>query len=58
MFNVGVEAGQLLFIAAVLVAISVWKFFIRFELTWLPSVTVYAIGSVASFWVIERVTGF
>jgi hypothetical protein len=58
MFNVGVEAGQLLFIAAVLVAISVWKFFIRFELTWLPRVIVYAIGSMASYWIFTRIAAF
>ena len=58
MFNVGVEAGQLLFIAAVIMAIQLWKAFIRLELAWLPQATVYAIGGLASFWVIERVSAF
>jgi len=58
MFNVGVESGQLLFIAIVL---SLMALLSRLPLTapkgaWrmLP----YAIGSVAAFWTIERVSTF
>jgi hydrogenase/urease accessory protein HupE len=58
MFNVGVETGQLLFIAVVLSLIAMLK---RLPLTapqgaWrlLP----YSIGSVAAFWTIERVVSF
>jgi len=58
MFNVGVETGQLLFIAVVLGLIALLK---RLPLTapqgaWrlLP----YGIGSVAAFWTIERVMSF
>ena len=58
MFNVGVELGQLLFIAAVLLTILLWRRLIKMELRWLPKVAVYSIGSVASFWVIERVMSF
>ena len=58
MFNVGVEAGQLLFIAGVIIIIHAWKYMTRLELTWLPKATVYAIGSTASFWVIERTMSF
>jgi hydrogenase/urease accessory protein HupE len=58
MFNVGVEAGQLLFIAGVIITIHAWKYMTRLELTWLPKATVYAIGSTASFWVIERTMSF
>ena len=58
MFNVGVEAGQLIFIAAVIMIIEAWKRTIRLELAWLPKATVYAIGSTASFWVIERTMSF
>jgi hydrogenase/urease accessory protein HupE len=58
MFNVGVEAGQLIFIAAVIMIIEAWKRTTRLELAWLPKVTVYAIGSIASFWVIERTMSF
>jgi hydrogenase/urease accessory protein HupE len=58
MFNVGVEAGQLLFITAVIIVIQFWKHATQLELTWLPKATVYAIGGIASFWVIERISIF
>ena len=58
MFNVGVEAGQLLFIATILMVIQLWKRTSSLELAWLPRITVYAIGSTASFWVIERTMSF
>ncbi|GMQ87750.1 MAG: HupE/UreJ family protein [Gammaproteobacteria bacterium] len=58
MFNVGVETGQLLFIAVALSLIALLK---RLPITapqgaWrlLP----YSIGSVAAFWTIERVVSF
>ena len=58
MFNVGVETGQLIFIAVVLSLVAVLK---KLPLTapegaWrlLP----YSIGSVAAFWTIERVASF
>jgi hydrogenase/urease accessory protein HupE len=57
-FNVGVEAGQLLFVAAVLAVMALWR---RARVTlpdWAGLVPPYAIGSVAMFWVIERVAGF
>ncbi len=54
-FNVGVEAGQLMFVAAVLAAIAGWR---RLEAPW-PRwawrVPVYTIGSLAAYWTIERV---
>ena len=58
MFNVGVETGQLLFIAVVLGLIALLK---RLPITapqgsW--RVLPYAIGSVAAFWTIERVVSF
>ena len=55
-FNVGVEAGQLLFIAGVLVAWSVLR---RFEWPeWAWRIPVYGIGTMAAFWTIERIAGF
>ena len=55
-FNVGVEAGQLLFIAAVLVA---WSGLRRFEWPeWAWRIPVYGIGTMAAFWTIERIAGF
>jgi hydrogenase/urease accessory protein HupE len=58
MFNVGVETGQLLFIAVI---VSVMALFRRLPLqapqgAW--RVAPYAIGSVAAFWTIQRVMSF
>ena len=58
MFNVGVEAGQLLFIAAVLLTIQLWKLVIKIEPSWLPRATAYVIGSLSAFWIISRVALF
>jgi hypothetical protein len=58
-FNLGVEIGQLLFVAAVL---SVLALVPRFPLSrrpaWLPLSAPYAIGGVAMFWVIQRIAAF
>jgi hydrogenase/urease accessory protein HupE len=61
-FNVGVEIGQLIFIAVVLGAIAVARRIAR-HLTidppsWWWRVPPYAIGGIASFWVVQRVAGF
>jgi len=57
-FNVGVEIGQLVFVAAVLTLVTLaarvrvpWP-------AWSRAVPAYAIGGVAMFWVIERVLSF
>jgi hypothetical protein len=64
-FNLGVEAGQLLFIAAVLVVVGLARkaldirhstFDTRFPWAW--RVPPYAIGSVAAFWLIQRIVAF
>ncbi len=53
-FNVGVEIGQLLFVGAVLAVIAGWR---RVDAPW-PRwgwrIPVYAIGSLAAYWAIER----
>ena len=55
-FNLGVEAGQLMFIAAVLI---LWAGLSRLRFPqWAWRVPVYAIGSLAAFWTIERIAGF
>ena len=58
MFNVGVETGQLMFIAVVL---SLFALLRRLPVT-VPQgawrVLTYTIGSIAVFWVIERVVSF
>ena len=55
-FNVGVELGQLTFVAVVLALIAVLRR-IRLPLPrWTELIPPYAIGSIAMFWVIQRVT--
>jgi len=55
-FNLGVEAGQLIFIAASLI---LWAGLRKLSLPqWAWRVPVYAIGSMSAFWVIDRITGF
>ena len=61
-FNVGVEIGQLLFIAAVLVAIALARRITRRinvpRPAWSWAVPPYVIGSLSAFWVIQRTAGF
>ncbi len=54
-FNLGVEAGQLVFVAAVLALVALWRR-ARVALPgWAELVMPYAIGSIAMVWVIDRV---
>ena len=58
MFNVGVELGQLLFIAAVLALLAVVRK-VRTEWPdWAHQLPAYGIGSIAAFWFIERINRF
>ena len=61
-FNVGVEIGQLLFVGAVLAVLAVgWRLGQRLRFTepaWLWRLGPYAIGTIASFWLVERVAAF
>ena len=59
-FNVGVEIGQLIFIAAVLTLVALAKRLMRSRLDprWTVVVPAYLIGGVASFWVFERIAAF
>lgn len=58
-FNVGVEIGQLVFIAAVLLVIYLSKSYLPDKLLQKTPVTVtYSIGAIASFWLIERIVAF
>ena len=54
LFNLGVEAGQLAFVAAVLVLSAPLRRASAEIPRWLAQVPPYAIGGVAMFWVIER----
>ena len=57
-FNVGVEIGQLVFVAAVLTLVALATRLRVPRLVWSGPVPAYAIGAVAMFWVIERVLSF
>jgi hydrogenase/urease accessory protein HupE len=61
-FNVGVEIGQLLFIASVFATIALARQIMRHiavpRPTWAWVVPPYAIGSVAAFWTIQRIAAF
>jgi len=61
-FNVGVEIGQLLFISVVLAIIAVGHRVLSSSRLgtprWLWRVPPYAIGGLASFWVVQRVAAF
>ncbi len=57
-FNVGVEIGQLLFVAAALCVIWILK---RLPLEWprwSTQIPAYTIGSLAAFWFIQRTASF
>jgi hypothetical protein len=66
-FNIGVELGQLLFIglvmAVIALAVHAAKKLTRsnvapqFAFNWCESISAYAIGGVAMFWVIQRTAG-
>jgi hydrogenase/urease accessory protein HupE len=57
-FNLGVEAGQVLFIAAVLALVAVARRVRVAWPRWAELVPPYVIGSVAMVWVIQRVIAF
>jgi hypothetical protein len=58
MFNVGVEVGQILFVAAVFALRFAGSRCLRGDADWLPVATAYGIGSIAAFWTIQRVVSF
>ena len=57
-FNVGVEVGQIAFIAVVVTLIALVRRFPLRMPRWAELVPPYAIGSVAMFWVVQRLTTF
>jgi hydrogenase/urease accessory protein HupE len=61
-FNVGVEIGQLIFIASVLLAIALAHRALQrtavSQPPWAWRIAPYAIGSIAMFWVIQRIHSF
>ena len=61
-FNVGVEVGQLMFIASVFAVIALARLAARrmgvSQPAWAWRIPPYAIGSVAAFWIIQRIAAF
>ena len=59
-FNVGVEVGQLLFIAFCILILQIWQKtkLQRFLPQWTWRIAPYLIGITATFWLIERVLAF
>lgn len=57
-FNLGVEGGQVLFIAGVLAVVGLARHAPIAWPRWTALVPPYAIGSMAMFWVIQRVAAF
>jgi hydrogenase/urease accessory protein HupE len=59
-FNLGVELGQLLFIGAVLAVAAGWRASVypTFRTRSVQPLVAYAIGVVATFWLIERLSAF
>ena len=58
MFNVGVELGQLVFVAVALAAGAALARLPLSRRRWMPYAASYAIGAIAMFWVIERISAF
>lgn len=57
-FNVGVEVGQLMFIATIFVLYTIAKRIQPTPPEWAWRIPTYAIGSIASYWMIDRVINF
>jgi hypothetical protein len=63
-FNLGVEAGQILFIAVVIaLGVALARLYPSFGTAFAPGsaglrAVAYGVGTLAAFWVVERVAGF
>jgi hypothetical protein len=57
-FNIGVEAGQLLFVATMLGAFALVRRIRLSQPRWASLAVPYGVGGIAMFWVIERVASF
>ena len=57
-FNLGVELGQVSFVAVVLLAIFAARRLRWAQRAWLEPLPAYAIGAIAAYWTADRVAGF
>ena len=53
-FNVGVELGQLMFVAAILLALAALRSFVSRLPAWAHAIPAYGIGAMAAFWWLQR----
>ncbi|MFD1316455.1 HupE/UreJ family protein [Namhaeicola litoreus] len=56
-FNIGVELGQILFVLVVLVLLRFIRSYVPRK-NWTEKLAPYAIGTLAAFWLIDRIVGF
>jgi len=54
-FNVGVEIGQIAFVVAVLPLVAILSELVDDPPAWVPLAPAYAMGTLAMFWVLERI---
>jgi HupE / UreJ protein len=57
-FNLGVEVGQILFIAAAFAVAAALRGLPSSRAVWASPLPAYAIGSVACFWMLQRIAAF
>ena len=57
-FNLGVEAGQLMFVALVLLVFRAFRAIVSGPLPALRLLAAYGIGTASMFWLISRVASF
>ncbi len=57
-FNLGIELGQLVFVAALLALGRGLRGLVRILPGWISHIPIYAMGSFAAFWCFQRVAGF
>jgi hypothetical protein len=57
-FNMGIEIGQLLFISVVISLLYTLKHYIKINELKIKIVLAYVVGTLSSYWFIERVMAF
>ncbi|OKP69145.1 hypothetical protein BTE77_28330 [Ensifer adhaerens] len=57
-FNLGVEAGQLVFVGLALLAMASLRMLLAFNVSRLRPSVAYFIGTVSAFWFVQRLAGF
>lgn len=58
LFSAGVEVGHFAFVGAMLGVVALGRRWMAQRPPWMGRLAPYAIGSVAAFWMVERVAGF